>query len=90
MSNFTNYRIAFTSFFASSITTHIRLINAREESHQTTPRLMEEFTFEKAPKRFYFEENNYIIEPRQMAKYFFSMLMALINERRGLFTGANC
>jgi hypothetical protein len=39
--------------------------------------------FEKAPKRkkCFFEENNYIIEPRQMAKYFPLNVDALINEK---------
>lgn len=39
---------------------------------------MEEYVWESSEekiKKSIFEENNHIIEPRQMAKYFFSMLM---------------
>lgn len=71
-SNFWVYRLTFT-FVASLITTYIRLIHGRVAAIHS-PSIHEECT-RKPERKSVFEENNYIIEARQMVKYFFSMFV---------------
>lgn len=75
--------IHFFTSSASSITTHIRFDKcAWEEPPNSFDRLKNVRTYLRKCRReksTFFEENNYIIEPRQMAKYFPFNVDALIN-----------
>lgn len=78
MSNLTNYRITHSLFFCLFNHNTHPLGTTREpptKQRQQALQLMKN-VFEKAKRKsvFFFEENNYIIEPRQMLKYFYSML----------------
>lgn len=77
MSNFTNYRITHSLFCLFNHNTHPFDTRDRERYQNNANKRFDWWRMclrKQREKLFLFEENNYIIEPRQMLKYFVWML----------------